>query len=116
MPSSRDRFEVEPAIRFYSVNAEYGELSNFALYPITLKGKRWPTSEHYFQAQKFVDARDQEEIRNASTPPAGGATASGSSGETGSGSRSASCARRSKRNFASTQSCRCCYWRPATPG
>ena len=56
------------AIRFYSVTGEYGELSNFARYPITLKGKRWPTSEHYFQAQKFVDSRDQEEIRGANTP------------------------------------------------
>jgi len=65
---SRDRSAVQPAIRFYSVSAEYGELSNFALYPIALKGKRWPTSEHYFQAQKFVEARDQEEIRNANTP------------------------------------------------
>ncbi len=55
-------------IRFYSVGAEYGELSNFALYPITLKGKRWPTSEHYFQAQKFADSRDQDEIRGANTP------------------------------------------------
>lgn len=55
-------------IRFYSVTGEYGELSNFAPYPITLKGKRWPTSEHYFQAQKFVDPRDQEEIRGANTP------------------------------------------------
>jgi ribA/ribD-fused uncharacterized protein len=55
------------AIRFYSITGEYGELSNFAPYPITLKGKRWPTSEHYFQAQKFVDPRDQEEIRGANT-------------------------------------------------
>ncbi|MBC7976004.1 MAG: NADAR family protein [Myxococcales bacterium] len=55
-------------IQFYSVGAEYGELSNFALYPITLKGKRWPTSEHYFQAQKFADSRDQDEIRGANTP------------------------------------------------
>ncbi len=60
----------EPAqpIHFYSVNAEYGELSNFAPYPITLKGKRWPTSEHYFQAQKFANASDQEEIRRVSSP------------------------------------------------
>ena len=68
---SRDRSPPSAekgVIRFYSVSAEYGELSNFALYPITLKGKRWPTSEHYFQAQKFVTARDQEEIRNANTP------------------------------------------------
>lgn len=56
------------AIHFYSVSAAYGELSNFALYPITLKGKRWPTSEHYFQAQKFEAVRDQEEIRRANTP------------------------------------------------
>ena len=33
-----------PIIRFYSVQDEYGELSNFAAFPITLKGKRWPTS------------------------------------------------------------------------
>ncbi len=57
-----------PAIQFYSVTAEYGELSNFAPYPITLKGKRWPTSEHFFQAQKFANASDQEEIRRANSP------------------------------------------------
>ncbi len=56
------------AIRFYSVSAEYGELSNFAPYPITLRGKRWPTSEHFFQAQKFANTRDQEEIRAVSSP------------------------------------------------
>src|SRR4051812_8135686 len=68
---SRDRSPrdtAKPVIRFYSVSAEFGELSNFAPYPITLKGKRWPTSEHYFQAQKFAAVRDQEEIRNANTP------------------------------------------------
>lgn len=60
---------MEPsAIRFYSTNDAYGELSNFAPYAITLQGKRWPTSEHYFQAQKFEDSRDREEIRGASTP------------------------------------------------
>ncbi len=55
-------------VRFYSVTAEYGEFSNFALYPIVLGGRRWPTSEHYFQAQKFVDAATQEEIRRAGSP------------------------------------------------
>ena len=55
-------------IRFYSVTDEYGAFSNFAPYPITLRGKRWPTSEHFFQAQKFATPRDQEEIRDASTP------------------------------------------------
>lgn len=55
-------------IRFYSVGDEYGEFSNFAAYPITLAGKRWPTSEHYFQAQKFADPRLRERIRKANTP------------------------------------------------
>ncbi|HLL22861.1 MAG TPA: NADAR family protein [Kofleriaceae bacterium] len=55
-------------IEFYSVHAEYGELSNFAPYPIKLKGKLWPTSEHYFQAQKFEAQRDQDEVRAAKTP------------------------------------------------
>jgi len=40
-------------IRFYRPGDEFGELSNFAAYPVTLYGKVWPTSEHYFQAQKF---------------------------------------------------------------
>ncbi|MCG8648967.1 MAG: NADAR family protein [Pirellulales bacterium] len=55
-------------IRFYSVGDEYGEFSNFAAFPIKLQGKRWPTSEHYFQAQKFQDLEYREEIRKAKTP------------------------------------------------
>ncbi len=55
-------------IRFYRVGDEYGEFSNFAPYPIVLKKKRWPTSEHYFQAQKFLDKRHQEAIREANSP------------------------------------------------
>lgn len=55
-------------IEFYSVANEYGEFSNFAAYPINLDGKRWPTSEHYFQAQKFKDTRLREKIRKAKSP------------------------------------------------
>jgi len=55
-------------INFYSAAGEYGEFSNFALYPISLKGKRWPTSEHFFQAQKFNTRKDQEAIRKAKSP------------------------------------------------
>ena len=58
-------------IEFYSTADEYGEFSNFAPYPFTLDGKRWPTSEHYFQAQKFVGTKDEhyaEEIRKANSP------------------------------------------------
>ena len=55
-------------IKFYSVNGEYGFLANFAPYPITLKGKTWPTSEHYFQAQKFAGTEHETAIRKAKTP------------------------------------------------
>ncbi|MGB1012444.1 MAG: NADAR family protein, partial [Thiolinea sp.] len=55
-------------IKFYSTADEYGEFSNFALFPIKLKKKVWPTSEHYFQAMKFQDAKDRNEIQKAKTP------------------------------------------------
>lgn len=55
-------------INFYSVSEEYGAFSNLAPYPIRLKGKTWPTSEHYFQAQKFAGAPDEEEIRKEKSP------------------------------------------------
>lgn len=55
-------------IKFYSTNEKYGEFSNFALFPIKLKGKTWKTTEHYFQAQKFDKKEYQEKIRKASTP------------------------------------------------
>ena len=55
-------------LHFYSVADAYGEFSNFAAFPIRLGGKLWPTSEHYFQAQKFKDAKVKEKIRKAKTP------------------------------------------------
>ncbi|MGE0399417.1 MAG: NADAR family protein [Kofleriaceae bacterium] len=55
-------------IAFYSVNDEYGAFSNFALYEVRLRGKTWPTTEHFFQAMKFEDREDQEEIRRANSP------------------------------------------------
>ena len=58
---------AEP-IKFYSVNDEYGEFSNFAAFPINIDNRRWPTSEHYFQAQKFKAKSHQEEIRKAKSP------------------------------------------------
>ncbi len=55
-------------IKFYHQNRSHGYFSNFASYPITLKGKIWPTTEHYFQAQKFADTDHEEAIRQAQTP------------------------------------------------
>lgn len=56
------------AINFYSTKDEYGEFSNFSKHPFEVDGVIWPTSEHYFQAQKFEDKEYQEKIRT--TPSA----------------------------------------------
>jgi ribA/ribD-fused uncharacterized protein len=55
-------------IEFYSTKAAYGEFSNFAPFPFMLDGKEWPTSEHYFQAQKFQDEAYREKIRTTKSP------------------------------------------------
>lgn len=69
MPPEPDHDPSLPAeILFYSVADNYGEFSNFASYPIKLDGHVWPTSEHYFQGQKFKDQAARERIRRASTP------------------------------------------------
>lgn len=55
-------------INFYSQHGYYGEFSNFAPYPIHLDGKKWKTTEHYFQAQKFKNSKLQAKVRGARTP------------------------------------------------
>ena len=55
-------------IKFYKVNDDYGFMSNFAPYPFSDGGKIWPTSEHYFQAQKFLVPQIQEIIRQIVSP------------------------------------------------
>ena len=57
-------------IKFYRIGDEYGCFSNFAAYPIELDGKTWPTTEHFFQAQKFIDPMDAEAIRELKSPMA----------------------------------------------
>ena len=55
-------------IKFYSTSDPFGEFSNFADAPIDLDGQRWPTVEHYFQAQKFLDKAYRSKIRKTSSP------------------------------------------------
>ena len=55
-------------IYFYSSKDDYFEFSNFSQHGFTLRGKYWPTVEHYFQAQKFIDSPQAEKIRLASSP------------------------------------------------
>lgn len=56
------------AIYFYRVNDEYGCFSNFSKHGFELDGKYWMTSEHYFQAKKFIGNEYEEEVRMSSTP------------------------------------------------
>jgi len=55
-------------IQFYEPNDDFGFLSNLALAPITVEGVEWPSSEHYYQAQKFSDPQLQRLVRQAPTP------------------------------------------------
>lgn len=59
--------KAKTVIEFYSTTGEYGCFSNFSKHSIFLKGKRWPTSEHYFQAQKFADTEHEEVVRRCKT-------------------------------------------------
>ena len=57
-------------IYFYGSKEPYWEFSNFSRYGITLDNEWWRTSEHYFQAQKFVktDAVWAAKIRGIEKP------------------------------------------------
>ncbi|MFF7635000.1 NADAR family protein [Kitasatospora sp. NPDC008050] len=56
-------------IYFYGADeVPYGCFSNFSAHSLDLDGHLWPTSEHYFQAQKFIGTRHAELIRGARTP------------------------------------------------
>jgi ribA/ribD-fused uncharacterized protein len=54
-------------IYFYTTNDEFGEFSNFSKHGVELDGLWWKTTEHYFQAQKFLDQEYKEKIRIAAT-------------------------------------------------
>lgn len=55
-------------IRFYKVKDAYGAFSNFAPFPVSIMGIEWKTSEHYFQARKFLDVKLFQAILDADTP------------------------------------------------
>jgi N-glycosidase YbiA len=55
-------------IYFYSTRGDYGSFSNFSAHSFELDGEYWPTTEHYFQAQKFPGTPQVDRIRQAKTP------------------------------------------------
>lgn len=56
-------------IRFYNRNEPYFEFTNFEVRPIVVGGLLWPSSEHYFQAQKFAGTWLEEFIRLEAREP-----------------------------------------------
>jgi ribA/ribD-fused uncharacterized protein len=48
----------------------YGCFSNFSAHGFVLDDLYWPTSEHYFQAQKFVGTPHLEAVQRAYSPKA----------------------------------------------
>lgn len=59
---------MSKVINFYNPSDDFGCFSNFSRHPIAIKGKAWPTSEHYFQAQKFVGTEHESKVRNCTGP------------------------------------------------
>ncbi|MBE9050417.1 NADAR family protein [Nostocales cyanobacterium LEGE 11386] len=55
-------------IYFYSDREQYGCFSNFSSHGFELDNLYWYTSEHYFQAQKFIGTFHVEQIRLVKTP------------------------------------------------
>jgi ribA/ribD-fused uncharacterized protein len=56
-------------IPFYRARQKpYGCFSNFSPHGFELDGVWWPTSEHYFQAQKFAGTPFADQIRQVSMP------------------------------------------------
>ncbi len=55
-------------IYFYNTREKYGWFSNFSRHGFELDGLWWPTSEHYFQAQKFVGTEHVDYVRLAPSP------------------------------------------------
>lgn len=53
------------SLRFSSKTPDLDWLSNLSVHPFQLEGLRWPTVEHYYQAQKYAGTDAAEQIRRA---------------------------------------------------
>lgn len=54
-------------VHFYSTSGPYGCFSNFSKHPVVVEGLEYPTSEHFYQSQKFRDFELREKIRLVET-------------------------------------------------
>jgi ribA/ribD-fused uncharacterized protein len=55
-------------IHFYNRDEPYYEFTNFAKYPIVIDGVIWATTEHFFQAQKFISTPLYAKIQQSEFP------------------------------------------------
>ena len=62
-PSHIGSLSSSKEIRFYNRDEPYYEFTNFYRAPIQVDGCTWPTTEHYFQAQKFAGTPYVDVIR-----------------------------------------------------
>eukprot|EP00164_Ancoracysta_twista_P000328 GFYU01000454.1.p1 GENE.GFYU01000454.1~~GFYU01000454.1.p1 ORF type:complete len:311 (-),score=67.96 GFYU01000454.1:59-877(-) len=64
--------DMRSRIEFYIEKGTYGPFSNYSPDSVTVDDKEYPTTEHYFQAMKFIttDASYAEKVRLADTPGA----------------------------------------------
>ena len=65
---AKSQYTSDSDIKFYHSYEPYYCFTNFSQYPIQLDGRQWPTTEHYFQAQKFVGTPYEEAIRKQPNP------------------------------------------------
>ncbi|KAF9996977.1 hypothetical protein BGZ65_007443 [Modicella reniformis] len=66
---------MKDTIHFYRQTNAFGEFSNFYHAPIVLDGLAWPTTEHYFQAQKFAHLPDPQYLEMVRLTPLPGSAA-----------------------------------------
>lgn len=60
--------ELQPSIFFYTTNHEFGWMSNFYMAEQTVRGKKYPTNEHYYQSAKARDPEVAAWIAQAPNP------------------------------------------------
>lgn len=55
-------------IKFYSSKGKWGPFSNFSRHSVSIDGRLWQTTEHYYQAMKTTIDEEFNQIHGASSP------------------------------------------------
>lgn len=61
---------MQKEIRFWGKNSKYFEFTNFYMRSIQIDNILWPSSEHYYQANKFIQKEIINEILSQKYPMA----------------------------------------------